>query len=155
MKTMLSVLLVSCIASQAFAVHGVVAVRRTPFRPFVGLVPIRASVRAPYVAPFAAPYYYGAPFRSRFVAPYYAGFSGYSAPLIIQQPAYSVPPAYSAYSSYSSYGAPAYTAPAYSAYTAPPALQYQTQRLEVDAGVQAYVLPDGRTVLPDGRIILP
>lgn len=136
MKTIIPILLgaigLLSLASQVEAGHGVVAFRNTPFRPFVGPVPVHNSHRADF---FVAPHNFVVPFRSSYSLPFYAApvVSPYYAPpatVIYSQPA----PVVSTYQSYSAgYGTPQ----------------------AVSAGGQVYVLPDGRTVLPDGRVINP
>lgn len=118
------------LAVPSFAHHGI-AVRRTPFRPFVGPVAVR-NHHAPVVA-----------FRHHaFVAP--LAFRGYYTPAAFYAPAPVV--AYSAPAPVVTYSQPAAVVSGYSAYqsySAPQALSSQV-----------YVLPDGRVVLPDGRVIL-
>lgn len=128
---------IAVLASPAFAAHGVVAVRRTPFRPFVGPVAVRAHVHAPVVAfrhhafvdPFA--------FRGYYTP---AAFYAAPAPVVYAQPAPVV-----------AYSQPAvgYSAQSYSAYSAPQA--YHAQAYVAPQAV--WILPDGRSVLPNGVIV--
>ena len=152
MKTIVPILLAAMglllCASPVDAGHGVVAFRNTPFRPFVGPVPVRNVNNADFfVAPHA---FHGVNAFRGYSLPFYAAPAAFSysapAPIVYAQPApvvaYTQPaPAVSTYQSYSAYGA----APA--AYSGP-------QAFSAGGGV-TYQLPDGRLVLPSGQVIEP